>query len=504
MNKWIIAIIASLAAGMEIMDASIVNIAMPHMQGSLSAGVDEIAWVLTAYLVANAIMIPMTGWLATFFGRKRFFIFSTILFGTCSALAGMAPTLLIMVIIRVFQGVGGGALTATGQAIVMETFPPAQRGIAVALWSAGSVAGSIFGPIIGGQIADNFHWRWVFYPNIPVSFVVVLLSVLFLSDPPYLQKGVKRIDALGFFYLAIWVGCLQVILGRGQRLDWFSSNLITGLTIIAVPAFIAFVIRELSEKEPIVDLRIFKNLTFTAGTIMMSVQMFAFYGCIVLIALFAQTIMGYTGYQAGLVVASGAIASVIAMPLAGRLLSYIDPRLLIGTGALVSGFGMLKASHLNFDATFLQVMTPRLLLGVGLAWIWVSINVISMGAVPKEKMGQASGLLNLMRVLGGSFGIALLTTILTRGSQIHQNYLVSHVTRWDLTAQERLSMFTSAFRSAGSDPFTAGKQALAYLYSEIQFQASMLSFMDDFRLLAVLLFGIIPLLLMMKGTKLGK
>ncbi|MBW1767306.1 MAG: DHA2 family efflux MFS transporter permease subunit [Deltaproteobacteria bacterium] len=501
MNKWIIAIIASLAAGMEIMDASIVNIAMPHMQGGLSAGIDEVAWVLTAYLVANAAMIPMTGWLASFIGRKRYFIFSTLLFATCSALAGMAPTLFIMVILRVFQGLGGGALTATGQAIVMETFPQAQRGIAVALWSAGSVAGSIFGPILGGQITDHFHWRWVFYPNIPVALVVVLLSVLFLSDPPYIKRQVMKIDALGFFYLVIWVGCLQVILGRGQRLDWFSSNLITGLTVLAVPAFIFFVIRELLVKEPIVDLRIFKNLTFTVGTMMMSIQMFAFYGCIVLIALFAQTIMGYTGYQAGLVVASGAITSVITMPLAGRLLSYVDPRILIGTGALVSGFGMLLASHLSLDATFWQVMMPRIFLGMGLAWIWVSINTISLAGIPKESMGQASGLLNLMRVLGGSFGIAVLTTILSRGSQIHQNYLVAHVTNWDLAVQERLSMFTSAFRGAGSDPFTAGKQALATLYGEIQVQASMLSFIDDFRLLAILLFAIIPLLLMMKGTK---
>ncbi len=504
MNKWMIVVMASLAAGMEIMDASAVNVAFHKMQGGLSAGVDEVAWILTGYLVANAVMIPMTGWLATFFGRKRFFIFSTVLFGSCSALAGMAPTLLVMIILRVFQGIGGGGLTATGQAIVMESFPPAQRGIAVALWSAGSVAGSIFGPIIGGQIVDRFSWRWVFYPNVPIAVIVAVLAILFLSDPPYLKRRVEKIDAWGFLYLIVWVGCLQVILGRGQRLDWYGSNLIMGLTIIAIPAFMAFVTRELLVKEPIVDLSVFKNRTFTIGTIMMAIQMFAFYGSIVLIALFAQTIMGYTAYQAGLVIASGAIFSVISMPLAGRLLSVVDYRILIATGALVSGSGMLLASHLNLEASFLQVALPRVLLGVGLAWVWVSVNTISLAAVSKENMGQASSVLNLFRVLGGSFGIAVLTTLLSRGAQVHQNRLVAHVTQFDLDVRRRLATLASAFQAAGSDPFTAKKRALAKLYTEIQRQASILSFLGDFRLVAILLFAIIPLVLIMKRTKVGE
>jgi len=504
MNKWIIAIMASLAAGMEIFDVSVVNITLTHMQGGLSADVDEVAWVLIAYLVSTAIILPMTGWLATFFGRKRFFIFCTVLFAASTASAGIAPTLSILVFFRVFQGLGGGALTATGQAIVLESFPPAQRGIAMALWGAGSIAGSITGPIIGGQIVDHLSWRWVFFLNVPIAVIVAVLAIFFLYDPPYVQRRVEKIDAWGFLCLIIWVGCFQFILGRGQRLDWFSSSWIVALTIIAIPAFMAFVIRELLVKEPIVDLRILKNRTFAIGTILMAIQMFGFYGSIVLIALFAQTIMGYTAFQAGLVIASGAIASVVIMPLGGRLLSVIDPRLLIGTGALVSGFGMVLASHLSSEATFWQVALPRMLLGMGLAWVWVSLNTISLAAVPVEKMGQASGIFNLMRSLGGSFGIAVLATILTRGAQVHQNRLVAHVTRWDLDVQERLGTLAAIFRGAGSDLFTAEKQALASLYGEIQRQASMLSFLDDFRLLAVLLFAIIPLLLMMKGTKVGE
>lgn len=504
MNKWVVAIMASLAAGMEIFDVSVVNISLAHMQGGLSAGVDEVAWVLTAYLVSTAVILPMTGWLATFFGRKRFFIFCTVLFGTCTALAGIAPTLPVLISLRILQGLGGGALTATGLAIVMESFPPAQRGIAVALWGIGSMASSLTGPIMGGLVADHFSWRWVFYLNVPIAVIVAVLAIFFLSDPPYLQRRAERIDAWGFLCLIIWVGCFQVILGRGQRLDWFSSTWIVGLTIIAIPAFIAFVIRELLVKEPIVDLRIFKNRTFAVGTILMAIQMFGFYGPVVLIALFTQTIMGYTAFLAGVVIASGAAPSLVTMPLGGRLISIVDPRLIIGIGALVSGFGMLLASHLSTEAAFWQVAVPRILLGMGLSWVWVSLNAVSLAAVPVEKMGQASGIFNLMRNLGGSFGIAALTTMLSRGAQVHQNRLVAHVTRWDLDVQERLGILATAFQTAGSDPFTAGKQALACLYSEIQKQASMLSFLDDFRLLAILLFAMIPLVLIMKGTKVGE
>ncbi len=504
MNKWIIAIMASLAAGMEIFDVSAINITLAHMQGGLSADVDEVAWVLTAYLVSTAIILPMTGWLATFFGRKRFFIFCAVLFATCTALAGIAPTLPILILIRVFQGLGGGALTATGHAIVMETFPPAQRGIAVALWGAGPMASSVTGPVLGGLIVDHFSWRWVFYLNVPIAVIVALLAIFFLYDPPYLQRRVKKIDAWGFLCLIIWVGCFQIILGRGQRLDWFSSSWIVGLTVIAIPAFMAFVIRELLVKEPIVDLRVFKDRTFAVGTILMAIQMFGFYGPVVLIALFTQTIMGYTALLAGMVIASGAVPSLVTMPVGGRLLSIVDPRLIIGTGALVSGFGMLLASHLSQEASFWQVALPRILLGAGLSWIWVSLNTVSLATVALEKMGQATGVFNLMRNLGGGFGIAVLTTILSRGAQAHQNRLVAHVTQWDLDVQERLENLTAAFQTAGSDPFTAGKQALAILYGEIQKQASMLSFLDDFRLLAILLFAIIPLLLIMKGTKVGE
>ena len=504
MIKWLILAMASLAAGMEIMDASAVNIAFHDMQGGLSAGVDEVAWVLTSYFVANAVMIPMTGWLATFFGRKRYFIFSTTLFGTCSALASLSPNLLTMVIIRFFQGIGGGALTATSQAIVMETFPPAQHGISVALWSTGAIAGSISGPIVGGLIADHFSWRGVFYPNVPIAATVVTIAILFLSDPPYLKRRIEKIDGWGFLFLAIWVGCLQVILGRGQRLDWFSSNLIIGLTIIAIPAFIVFVIRELLVKDPIVDLSILKNRTFTVGTITLAVQMFAFYGSSVLIALIAQNIMGYSAYQAGLMISSGAVMALFAMPTAGRLIAIVDNRILITFGALVSGYGMLMASHLNFDSTFWQVTMPRVLLGGGLSWIWVSVNTMSLSTVPKERMGQASSVLNLFRVLGASFGIAVITTYLSRGVQVHQNHLVAHVSDGDLDVQKRMMAMASAFQAAGSDPFSAKKQALGKLYKEILKQASMLSFLDSFRLVSILLFAIIPLLLLMKRPKLGK
>jgi DHA2 family multidrug resistance protein len=495
---------ASIAGGMEILDASVVNVTLAHMRGDLSAGVDEVAWVLTAYLVSNAVVLPMTGWLAAFFGRKRFFIFCTSLFAACSALAGAAPTLPLMVAFRILQGLGGGALSATGQAIVMEMFPPAQRGMAMALWGAGSIAGSISGPIIGGQIADHFDWRWVFYLNVPLAAVVVLLALVFLEDPPYLQRPVSRIDAWGFVFLVGWVGCLQIILGRGQRLDWFNSIWITSLAVTAALAFVLFVLRELSTPEPIVDLRILMNRTFGAGIVLTAVQSFAFYGAIVLIALFAQTLMGYSTLQAGLVIASGASTSVITMPLAGRLLPVVDARLIIGAGALVSGWAMVEASSLSLDASFLQIMLPRFLLGAGLGWMWVPLNTISLGSVPRERMGNAAGVLNLMRNLGGSFGIAVVTTLLSRGAQSHQARLVGRATPWDPAAREWLRAMAGALEGTGGDSFTREKQALGLLYAQVRTQAMLLSFLDNFRLLAALLFLVIPLLPFMRGMRLRR
>jgi DHA2 family multidrug resistance protein len=492
---------ASVAGGMEILDASAVNVTLAHMRGGLSAGVDEVAWVLTAYLVANAVVLPMTGWLAAFFGRKRFFIVCTALFGACSALAGVAPNLPVMVVFRILQGLGGGALTATGQAIVMEMFPPVRRGMAMALWGAGSIAGSISGPIIGGQVADSFHWRWVFYLNAPLAVLVVLLAALFLEDPPYLQRPAGGIDGWGFVFLVTWVGCLQIILGRGQRLDWFNSNWITGLTIAAAVAFVLFTLRELSVSEPLVDLWVLTNRTFAAGILLTAVQSFAFYGAILLIALFAQALMGYTTLQAGLVIASGASMSVLTMPLAGRLLTLVDARLIIGCGALLAGWAMLEAAALSLDASFWQVLLPRFLLGAGLGWMWVPLNTISLGAVPRERMGHAAGLLNLMRNLGGSLGIAVLTTLLSRGAQIHQARLVAHVTPWDPDVRQRLETMAEALRGTGGDPFTREQQALGLLYGEVQQQALLLSFLDDFRLIAWLLFLVIPLLGFMRGTR---
>ncbi len=436
-NKWVVALTVILPTFLEVMDTSVVNVSLPHMQGSLNAGVDEVTWVLTSYLVANAIIIPITGWLASVFGRKRYLIFSVALFVASSLACGAAPSLELLVLARILQGLGGGGLQPLSQAILLETFPPKEHGMAMAVFGMGVVFAPILGPVVGGWITDNWSWRWVFYINLPIGLISVALAALLIHDPPYIRRARIHIDSWGLFLITAGLGCLQVVLDKGEREDWFESNFIITMSIVAVVALILFVIVELRAEHPVVNLRVFKDRTFAAGNVMMFMGFFCMFGSFVLLPLYAQTLMGYTATWAGLVLGPGGIASLIMMPIGGVLMKRgVRPRRLLAVGLLTMAGALWLMSGLNLDADFPAIALPRFIQGFGLGLFFVPLAASTYVNIPKEEMGNASGIFNLLRNLGGSFGIATATTLVSQRSQLHQTFLTENITPFSPALRE--------------------------------------------------------------------
>jgi DHA2 family multidrug resistance protein len=487
-----------MATIIEVLDTTIANVALDHIRGSLSAGVDEAAWVLTSYIIGNAIVIPLTGWLGSAFGRKRFFIFCIVLFTASSFLCGSAPNIQSLVCFRVLQGLGGGAMMPLSQAILMETFPPQERGMAMAVWGVGMMLGPVLGPILGGWITDNYSWRWIFYINAPVGILAVLLIALIVVDPPYIKREVKRIDWLGLSFLVLGVSCLQILLDKGERVDWFGSNLIITLAVLAALGLLLFVLQEVRTKEPVVDLRILQNRTFAVGTFFTTVVMFALYGTFVLIPLYCQQVAGYTPLLAGKVMSIQSVGTFCSMLLAGRLFNRIDPRFLVSFGCLAASWGSWNMTHFNPQVGFWEIAWPGFFRGVGSGFIFVPLTTLSLGAVSKEQMANASGLFNMVRTIGGSIGIALLITFLSRGAQVHQNYLTAHIHPYNPELWQRFALAHS-----GALPGTVGGgmldgSFLALIYREVQQQALLMSFVDDFRLLAYIFLALSPIVFLMR------
>jgi MFS transporter, DHA2 family, multidrug resistance protein len=497
-NKWLVAVAVMLATIVEVLDTTIANVALDHIRGSLSAGVDEAAWVLTSYIIGNAIVIPLTGWLGSVFGRKRFFIFCILLFTTSSFLCGSAPNIQSLVCFRVLQGFGGGAMMPLSQAILMETFPPQERGMAMAVWGVGMMLGPVLGPILGGWITDNYSWRWIFYINAPVGIIAMLLIALILVDPPYIKREVKRIDWLGISFLVLGMGCLQILLDKGERVDWFGSDLIIVLAFLSAVGLLLFVLRELRIKEPVVDLRILHNRTFAVGTFFTTAIMFALYGTFVLIPLYCQLVAGYTPLLAGQVLSIQSVGTFLSMLLAGRLFNRVDPRWLVALGCLAAGWGSWDMTYFNPQIGFWEIAWAGFFRGAGSGLIFVPLTTLSLGAVPKEQMANASGLFNMVRTVGGSIGIALLITFLSRGAQVHQHYLTAHIHPYNPELWQRLALARS-----GALPGLAGNgmlegSFLAHIYREVQQQALLMSFVDDFRLLAYIFIVLSPVVFLMR------
>jgi MFS transporter, DHA2 family, multidrug resistance protein len=497
-NKWLITITVMLPAIMEIVDTSVANVALPHMQGSLNAGTDEITWVLTSYLVSNAVVLPMTGWLARMFGRKRFLITCIILFTIASFLCGAAPSLGTLIFFRILQGAAGGALIPMSQAIMMETFPPYQQGMAMAIFGVGAMFGPIIGPALGGWITDNMSWRWIFYINIPIGIVAVTMASFFIYDPSYLKRARVAIDYWGLALLVIGLGALQIVLDKGQQEDWFNSPFILLFSAISCLSLLSLLYVELTHPHPIVNLRLFKNVSFSAGNLIMFAVGFCLYSSIMLIPLFLQTLMGYNATMAGMVLAPGGVATLICMPFVGAAIQRYDGRKVVFTGLIIGATAMFIMQRFSMEAAYRDFVWPRVVLGVGLAMTFVPLTTLTLATIAKEEMGNATGIFSLLRNVGGSVGIAISATLLQRYSQFYQTNLVAHVNPYNPALQSRLAMLTSANVSRGLDPVTANKTALGMIYGSVRQQSYMLSYNRIFFVVGMAFLVIIPLLLLLK------
>lgn len=498
MNKWLVAFTVMLPTLIEIVDTSVVNVSLGHIRGSLSASVDESTWSITSYLVSNAIIIPMTGWISRLVGRKKYLILSISLFTLSSLFCGLAWSLQSLVFFRVLQGLGGGALQPLSQSILLETFPPKEHGMAMAIFGVGIMFGPIVGPLLGGWITDNWSWRWIFYINIPIGMLSILMVILVIRDPHYAKAAKMRIDYMGLMLLALGLGCLQVVLDKGQSEDWFSSDFIAWVSVVSVLSLALFIIREFFAEHPIVDLRVFKHIPFTTGNAVMFFAFFNLFGSIVLLPIFLQSLMGYTATLAGLVLGPGGLATLIGMPLAGRLVTRVNPKGLLAFGIAVSAYSVYLMSRFSLTADFPAVIWPRVVLGVGMAFIFIPLTTLTLSGIKKEEMGNATGIYNLLRNLGGSFGVAYVTTVLSRGAQEHQARLVEGVTQFDPNLQIASGNLSQALMGKGFDPVTAKQGGLAVIYGELSRQAAMLSFNEVFFNLSVLMIAVLALLPLLK------
>ncbi|MDD5477700.1 MAG: DHA2 family efflux MFS transporter permease subunit [Candidatus Omnitrophica bacterium] len=498
-NKWIIALAVVLPTLLEVIDISVVNVSLDHIRGSLSAGIDEATWTITAYLVSNAIIIPLTGWLSRVFGRKRYLIFSMMLFTASSFMCGSATTLSALVFFRVIQGLGGGALQPLSQAILFEAFPPAEYGMAMALFGIGVMVGPIVGPVLGGWITDNWSWHWIFYINIPIGIISVIIIMLFIRDPDYLKRVKEKIDYWGLALIVIGIGCLQVILDKGQREDWFSSAFIIRLSIISVVALILFIIVEQKVREPVLNLRQFKDLSFTSANIIQCVSFFVLFATILLLPMFLQQLMGYNAFLSGLALAPGGIATLFSMPLAARLIIKFNPKAVLVSGLFITAYSVFIMSGFNFYIDFDTIGLSRIIMGIGLGLIFVPLTSMAFSTINKEHMGNATSIFNLLRNISGSFGVAVMTTLIARRMQFHQFRLTEQLNPLDYHYQIGMHQAKAVLGATGAAVNNSAAQGI--IYRQLIRQANLFSFNDAFYVSTIILLCVIPVVLLLKGAK---
>ena len=516
-NPWAIALTVTLATFMEVLDTSIANVALPHIAGGLGASQDEATWVLTSYLVSNAVILPMSAYLTSFVGRKRFYMWCVVLFGISSALCGLAPSLPLLIFFRVLQGAGGGGLAPSEQAILADTFPPKKRGQAFAVYGLAVVAAPAIGPTLGGWITDNYDWRWIFFINIPVAIISLFLTSRMVEDPPHIVEEVKRLrskglnlDYTGFALLAIGFGSLEFVLDKGQEDDWFGSHIITTFTIMCVTALLTLLLWEIWQirkgHKPILDLTLFRNRTFAVSFILMFVLGFTLFGTTVLIPQFTQTLLGYTAERAGMAISPGGLTVMALMPLVGFLVGRVDPRYLIVYGFVSLAVALSFMHTLDLEVSYGYIALLRVFQASGLAFLFVPINTISYTDIPPGKNNDVSGLTNLARNIGGSVGTSFFVTWLARRSQFHQDRLVSHSNLSDSALQTKMDALANYFQhgaSVANSSTQARMMAQGNLYRQLITQSTMMAYLDVITVLAVGCVCMIPLVFLMKKRRAG-
>jgi len=501
-NPWIVTISVMLATFMEVLDTTVVNVSIPHISGNLSATYEEGTWVVTSYLVANAIVLPMSGWLASYFGRRKMLLFCVAGFTLASLLCGTATSLTQLIVFRVFQGLAGGGLQPLAQAILFETFPKEKHGQAMAAYALGIIVAPIVGPTLGGWITDNYTWRWIFYLNIPVGIFSLGMMARFIHDPSYLKlKRDAGVDLWGIGLLALGLGSLQILLDTGQRKDWLGSRDIRIEALLCVAGLLAFVWREFTVAHPIVDLRALKDRSFAVGVCLMSAVGFCLYASMVLLPQYLETLLNYPSMQAGLALSPRGLGSLLLTFIVGAIAARMDVRKLLVGGFAVAAGTMFMLAGLNLNAGYWDIFWPQVLQGGAMACMFIPLSAAAMSHVPRERMGNATSIFNLMRNIGGSVGIAVMTTLLARRQQFHQNRLVEHLLPGQPRTYELLHQFTGFFILKGSDPATASRQALGALYGMVRQQAAMLSFVEAFKVMGLVFLVMIPMVILLKDPK---
>jgi len=503
-NPWLIALAVMLATFMEVLDTSIANVSLKYIAGSLSVSTDESTWVLTTYLIANAIIIPSTAWFGQRFGRKNFLMFCVIVFTSASFLCGLATSLPMLLVMRIIQGAGGGALQPIAQSIMLESFPKEKHGLAMGVYGIGVVTAPILGPVLGGWITDNYSWRWIFFINVPVGLLALSLMQRFIQDPHWI-KNVRppRLDVIGFGFMSLWLGCQEVLLDKGQEDDWFGSRFIIIMMTLAVIGLTAFVIRMLQIEKPFVNLNVLKNYNFSLGAVLMFFAGVTLYSMTAIIPLFLQTLMGYTALQSGLAMIPRGLGALIAMPLAGRLVGQLQGRYLVAGGFLAFAASTWALARLSLDLTPWILFWPLFLSGFSIGFMFVPLNTLALGSLKPEQIGNASGIFNLMRNVGGSIGISIAQTLLTRRTDVHQNEILNSVPVTGQQFQNSLGAAQQAL-SGHFGPSNALPAAQATLYQQLGRQAALWSFVDVFRWLSLLCFICVAVVWTFKKVSPGK
>ncbi len=487
-NLWIIAVSVMLATFMEVLDTAIVAVALPYIAGSLSASTSEATWVLTSYLIANAVILPASNWFALRFGRKRFLIGCVVVFSVASFCCGAAPSLALMLLARIVQGAGGGALQPLSQAILLESFEPRKRGMAMAVFAFGVVVAPVLGPTLGGWLTDAYSWRYAFYINIPFGILAAFMIGRFVEDPPYVRDAkIGKFDNLGFGLLAVWTGCLQVILDKGQEVDWFGATWLRYATFVTVAGLAWFLVHCLRSKAPLVDLHVLRDRNFAVGCMLMVLFGLCVYSTITILPLFYQELLGYTAFNAGIVVFPRGIGAIVAMPVIGWLGAKLDARYLLTFGFLVFGIESLVFGNVNLGVSPTTLLWPIIITGFALSFVFVPITTQSYGTLPNEQIGNASGIFNLVRNIGGSVGISLSQTLLARRVDVHQSEIINYVPRPQPWFQQQIASLTG-FLGRHFNPSNALHGAQMSLYRQLGQQALLWAFVDVFRWTAVLCF----------------